>query len=179
MTKKFYLIIFMVLSLTFSACKFRTIDLTSPFDVATAERLMQQGNNTIVVNSFMRQMAGGIVNCGGFNVLLIPVTNTSQEIVTAIFKNPNGGCVNPIYFDSFEVKNQDEAYKKYIFTKTCNSEGYVTFENITDGEFYVVSTIIWQLPFGYYLTSTEGGVMYKRVSVSGGQKLDVIITNIN
>lgn len=148
------------------------IIVDTPFEKELAQKLLQPGKNTIKVNAFMRQRGGGVVTCAGFPVHLIPATQLARDRISAIYGTLEGGFAPfPL---SFPTSRDFFNYDKLIIKKHCNSDGNVVFENVADGQFYVTSMVKWQVQqFG-----SEGGAVSKLIRVSGGQTLEVILSNV-
>lgn len=159
----------------------RTIQTTKPFDEAQAAALLAPGPNTIRVNAFMRQMGGGTVSCAGFTVNLVPATALAEERIIATYGSAQGGMLNIDQARRIDpnIAGTDPRYINMQKEIPCNSEGYAIFNNVADGEFYVVAKVAWIVPRVGLAPQENGGVMCKKVSVRGGQIVDVVLSNIN
>jgi hypothetical protein len=147
-------------------------NIDTPLEIELAQQLLKPGKNTIIVNSFMRQRGGGVVTCAGFTVNLIPATQLARDRMTAIYGSPTGGIARfPIILP---ISKDIDNYERLSIDKQCNSDGKVVFENVADGQFYITSLIKWQIE----QFSVEGGAISKLIQVSGGQTLEVILTNV-
>jgi hypothetical protein len=62
----------------------RQASLTTPFDKAQAQRMLEPGANSIRGSALMRQVGGGVVTCAGGQVFLMPVTEAAKEWATTI-----------------------------------------------------------------------------------------------
>lgn len=176
--KKIYLLCLLT---TLASCQLmptakKVVILKSTFDKESfVKQLEATGNNTIKGSALIRQRGGGIVTCAGNQVFLLPVTEYSSERVMAIYGNLErahiSNYVNNIVFDP---ENLD--YGKSTRPTLCNVQGFFTFNNVKDGEYYVISTITWEVPISAYSTSTNGGSMFQKISVKKNQIVDVILT---
>ena len=71
-----------------------------------------------------------------------------------------------------KFQNDDPDYLRLAKTTQCDAQGNFEFENITDGEFYVTTTVFW-MP-GQYIRN--GGHLMKRVKVAGGETKKIILS---
>ena len=154
----------------------REIKLNSSFDKELANKLLVQGNNTIKGSALMRQVGGSTVTCAGNKVVLAPVTHYGEERMQYIYGNTTGGTRfhqknllegKPVFV------NDDPDYLKLTKEVTCNAQGFFNFEKVADGEFFVVTEISWKA--NPKIDIPEGGVMFKRVRVNGGEEIDVVL----
>lgn len=54
----------------------------------------------------------------------------------------------------------------------CNAQGFFSFENVKDGEYFLVSHISWKVT-DYRL---EGGSLLQKVKVKSEQTVDVVLS---
>jgi hypothetical protein len=145
-----------------------TVTLNSTFNEEEAKNLLKDGTNTIQGNAFMRQLGGGVVTCAGNEVFLTPVTAYATERIVAIYGNSEMGFSQRHIQFIPDIK----AYKDLAKKTQCNSQGNFKFDKVTDGTFYVVTSIRWQVA-----NSIQGGVLMKKVSVKNGEVQDIIMAN--
>lgn len=162
-----------ILLLILSGCALapKTITLNEVFDYKeTSEKIAPNGSNTIKGSALLRQNGGGVVTCAGGEVSMIPVTKYSTERMTAIYQNVERGY-SGAYAQriNFEPKNED--YLKLFRNTTCDAQGYFSFNNVKDGDYYVVTTIMWSVG-----NAPTGGSMIKKVSVSGGKTTEIVLS---
>ena len=144
------------------------IQITSMHDFENAHKMLD-GNNTIKGSALIRQLGGGVVTCAGNEVSLMPVEPMFNELISKIYGNSIKGYkrIHPkVTFASNQNLGQ-VAIKKTL----CNAQGFFSFENIGDGEFFVETSIRWGTEI-----IPEGGVMFVRVSVKDGQEIDIVLT---
>ena len=146
----------------------QTITINSIHDFESASQMLN-GNNTIKGSALIRQRGGGVVTCAGNEVFLLPVERMSLEMIQKGYGNTNRGYrklgANVVY-----ANNQDKSPVAGRKT-TCNAQGFFSFDNLGDGEFFIESTIQWGT--GYVL---EGGHIMQKVSVRNGQQIEVVLT---
>ena len=63
------------------------------------------------------------------------------------------------------------SFKTTTRVTSCDAQGNFEFDKVSDGEFFVISSILWKV--GY---STEGGNLMHQVSVVGGEKKKVVLS---
>ena len=172
MKKNQWLSVFAMLTVLTIACvpQVSTVPLQQPFDKAQADRLLRPGNNTIKVNAFLRQAGGGVVTCAGEEVGLVPATEMAKERITALYGSVNGGY-RDIHAGNIKFENADPAYIVTQKTALCSSDGRVIFEKVTNGDFYIVTRVIWMVQVA------QGGTLAKLISVKGGETKDVVLSN--
>lgn len=144
---------------------------TTTFNVDQAKRLMQDGKSTISGTAFIRQSGGGIVTCAGLDVRLIPVTEYTTERMKYLYgesiETSVGILDNP--FKKTPVLDSEAA--KLVKTTVCNKDGEFVFNNIVDGDFYLVATVVWNVG-----NLPQGGALGKRVNIKTGETKSVMLT---
>lgn len=164
----------MVLALALTGCAQKPIHMATSFDSAQAQKLMAPGNNTLRGSAVIRQSGGGTVTCAGYNVQLVPATAYARDRIRAIYKSENGGFLDVNSgFGGFD--STDSEYTRLTSSTTCDAQGFFTFENISDGEFYVTTTIAWKVPVNAYVTASAGGALAKKVALSGGKTTNIVL----
>ncbi|OYQ76059.1 hypothetical protein [Wohlfahrtiimonas chitiniclastica] len=146
-----------------------TVELSNEFNAKDAAFIYKSGKNTIKGNAFLRQNSGNVVTCAGNDVMLIPVTAYSQERMGHIYKLEDVGFL-PIYNSKITFNNDSNDYKSMIKNVKCNSDGQFEFNNVANGNYYVVAYVIWKA--GSY----QGGSLMKKVSVKNGSTEKLIMT---
>lgn len=161
-------------ALSLAACAtVAPVALTSPYD--PAEQVVAAGPNTISGNAVLRTVGGEVRTCAGFPVKLVPVTAYGSERMQAIYGNLNQGYMPSYAGKTFTPENphwENEAGR----TETCDSQGNFSFTNIKDGAYYVVTAVMWGVPQSAYYTAQQGGALFQRVTVSGGETKRVVLT---
>jgi hypothetical protein len=145
-----------------------TLNISAPFDIAAAERMLQEGPNTVKGNGFMRQQGGGVVTCAGQTVNLVPATAYATERVRALYDSTERGVNRGARNYTFVPDHPD--YFKYVLSTRCDAQGNFVFERVADGEFYLNTLVYWRVG-----SSEQGGQLMQRVSVRGGQSVSVVL----
>ena len=136
---------------------------TVPFDATKATYINNSGRNSITGEAFRKRNDGLLVTCAGEEVSLFPVTEYAMQRVTHIYGSVNGGRTNNIFVNAGSA---DPQYLKYIRTTRCDSDGQFAFNGVADGDYYVVTTVVWN-PTDSIIP--EGGAHGGRVQVKGGK----------
>ena len=144
--------------------------LKSEFDANQAQKQLANGNNTISGEAFLRQSGGGVVTCAGYEVLLVPETPYAQERIGLIYGNTIKGY-NPLYNRITFTPDYPEYYLSQK-RKVCSSTGHFEFKNVKDGTYFVVATVLWNVPNAGY----QGGTFMEKITVKDKENYEVILT---
>lgn len=142
--------------------------LSSTFNPNDAAYVLNQGNNTIQGQSFLKTKGGDVKTCAGNKVSLVPVTEQSKEIMSKVYGNIEHGYA--YYYPVFS--NVGQGFNDYMKLEYCDANGNFTFDKVADGDYFVEAMVRWQVPqysgYGWYMTN-QGGLLMKRIKVSGGE----------
>lgn len=144
-----------------------TYTTTTPFDLAETTALLADGSSSISGNAFMRQNGGGVVTCAGSKVFLIPGTAYATERIRLIYGNVDAGQTR----QRTTFTPDQPAYERLTKTTTCDSLGNFQFDNISDGDFFVITEVRWMV--GPY--NTQGAAMMKAVKASKKQQVKIVM----
>ena len=169
---KRFALIFAVLAL--SSCALKPVELTKTFNEDEAEKQMKEGKNTIEASAVWREKNGHLQTCAGYWVSLYPATEYAKERLMHQFGEGKRG-----YRTLSQGKQTfipDEAQFHKLSKKTvCDVDGKFTFENVADGDYFIVTSIVWGNPDDPE-EQTEGGALMHKVSVKGGQKIKRVLS---
>lgn len=154
--------------LTLAACA--PMEIGTPFSVDEVRFIKRQGTARIEGQAFLRQMGGGVVTCAGSGVLLIPAGGYATELFSRAWGNPQGGTANVFVMGP---ESMPEGFKEYSRKSRCDAEGDFVFTGVPDGDYFVVSQVMWTVPGSYI---PEGGVVGRRVAIRGGRDARVLIS---
>lgn len=146
----------------------QVVQIAAPYDAAETAALMRPGTNTITGSALIRQQGGGVVTCAGSPVMLIPATAYSKERMAAIY---GGGGLARGPGRAFTPNPPD--FATHTRNTQCNAQGFFRFEDVADGEFFLVTRVSWTA--GRY-NLEQGGFMLGRVITKGGRTSEVTIT---
>jgi hypothetical protein len=154
----------------------KPIQINSPFDAEQARKQLEKGNSSITGEAFVKKIDGGIVTCAGSEVVLIPATDYAKERLS--YKYGSSGkqyrtimdlMTNPQTFIPDPIE-----YSQYEKIAQCNSLGHFQFNNIKNGEYFIIATVAWgPLPNNYY---PEGSNILRKIIVKDTNE-HIIMTN--
>lgn len=147
--------------------------IDEPLDTATAERLIGSGTGTVKGSALIRQQGGGVVTCAGISISLIPVTSYATERMRAIYGNVEKGY-NPAGLGGRRPQFSPDLpdYQRLTREARCDTQGFFKFENVAEGNFYVVTSITWKVS-QYF---PEGGALMQLVRVTPGGTVEMVLT---
>ena len=161
----------LIAGLSLTACGgVQEIEATVPFNKAEAAYINKTGKATVSGQAFLKRRDGMVVTCAGAAAYLIPATEYAKQRFSAIYGNEDRGYRSAIrgFSDA-----DDLDYYKYARETYCDAEGDFEFKGVADGEYFVTSTVVWQVS-DYY---NEGGILGKRITIKNGRSQNVILAN--
>lgn len=158
----------------------REIHLTNTFDEESFKTLIEaNGTNLIKGSALLRQANGAVQTCAGFEVHLVPVTAYSAERVEALYGNSNRGL--HVYNNRQTIKfiPDSESYSANARVTRCNPQGFFSFDKVKDGEYFVSTTILWQIMDGVVSSNHvyTGGSLMQKVSIKDGETVEIVLSN--
>ena len=163
----------------------RIVTLTEPFNENQAKELMKPGKNTIEGSAVFRQDDGGLQNCAGRSVILVPATKYAQERANILYGNGSDGKIiegvrQITTFGQYEnvtLSPDIDNFHKYFKETTCDVDGRFSFKNVADGNFFIFTEIVWQVRVNQYQQPySYGGILMQKVNVKGGERKTVILS---
>lgn len=172
---------FMFILVTVYSCvkNVKVITLLTKFDPQKAEYIFKDGTNTISGQSFLVTRGGDPKTCAGQEVSLVPVTDYAKERMEYRYGSAENGFRSHSN-NGIKFSNDDENYHKYTKTAFCDASGNFTFEKVADGEYFVTTSVLWEILeyniiFNTPVNVVEGGVLMQKVSVSGGEHKKILV----
>ena len=105
---------------------------------------------------------------------LIPSSAYADERILRIYGNNSRAFWEPPLMEMApRVPNPEPTYLQSQVTRICDPQGFATFSNLADGDYYVTTEIYWTVPGSYI---AEGGFLMHRVSVRGGETKEVVLS---
>ena len=151
-----------------SACAgMQTVNIATPFDIKEASIINQAGKNTITGSALLKRNDGQTVTCAGEDVALLPYTTYTNSRMLALYGGTNKG-INRFNRPTF-VPDSPE-YHSYQKRTQCNAQGFFTFKNVADGDYFVITAVRWTVS-----NSTQGGALMRRVAVKGGETAEIVL----
>ncbi len=148
--------------------------ITSSFNAEKAAQMLRPGTGTIKGSGLLRQAGGGVVTCAGNNILLVPVTKYSTERIRAIYGNSIKGY-SPATFTRI-LSSVVPNYRRLSKIVQCDAQGFFKFDGLSDAEFYVITSITWEIFVTDKYSRIEGGWLMQRVSVKPGEVKEIVLT---
>lgn len=162
----------LAISLLVTACATtKTYETHTSFDEAAAKRMLEAGKNKITGSALVRQNGGGTVTCAGQQVTLIPATEYARERIRAIYSNEVSGYISAFGAKTYKFIPDVPNYQLNTKTAVCDAQGFFSFPDLADGEFFVTTWITWQV--NAYVP--EGGGLMKRISLKGGKTENIVL----
>lgn len=146
-----------------TGCAAQTLVQRPPFPVAEYEKLVLDGTGTVSGQVFMKTVGGDVKYGAGSEVILFPVTSYS-----------NFWYLHD-YIEAKPLTPSDVRQGEYIKTTQADGNGNFKFTNVGPGNYYVSSSVTWQVPTQYGL-SAQGGIVAKSTSVKADAESRVMLT---
>ena len=141
------------------------------YDASEAAYIHESGPNEIRGQAFLRQRGGGVVTCASDEVSLIAATAYAKERLATLY----GTISAPArHVGTDRVGPPDPRYLADWRHTICDAQGNFIFERVADGDYFVVTTVVWEAR-GRYGMTTQGGPVLAPVSVRSGEVKRVII----
>lgn len=143
--------------------------IAADFDAKQAQEMLRPGENSIRGSALIRQSGGGVVTCAGGRVSLIPATQYANERTAGQFPamHDERGFSRKIYL---QFDPDERAYAQLMRHTSCDAQGYFDFQNITDGTFYVRTSVSWRVA-----DQEQGGLLVHRVTLKQGDKVTIVL----
>ncbi len=144
-----------------------------PYNPEEFARYLVKGTAEVTGQAFMKTQSGEVKYAAGNIIMLNPVTSMSNQWYKEFY-------VLPLHLHNNKefINNDPEGFKKYqeaVIETQANGEGRFKFQNVPAGNYYLTTSIIWQVPGRYGLTST-GGIVCRKVSIRSGESHNFILT---
>jgi len=132
----------------------------SPAEIAWAQG---SGTATVEGQAFLKTRGGDVKYGAGEQVLLIP--NSAQSFDWYIKRTATRDDVSPM----------DPTLRALVRTTIAGGDGKFKFENLPAGPYLVVTSVTWEAPTSYGL-STQGGYIGAQALAEAGKTTSIIIT---
>jgi hypothetical protein len=144
--------------------------LFSTFNADEARAMLQPGDNTIKGSALIRQLGGQVVTCAGTKVALTPATEYAAERMTYLYGVTAAGF-RSIREQGAPLPVAEPGYAELEHQSICDPQGHFEFAGVSDGTYFITLAIVWQT-----IQGPQGGYLMRKVSVSGGQTVSVVLT---
>jgi hypothetical protein len=135
------------------------------FPEAEYAALSKIGSATVTGQAFLKTRGGDVKTGAGNTVYITPATSYS----TFSYNQR----------DSYQsIEPADPRLAEYTRETIADGSGRFTFKNLPDGDYFLKARVTWEVPSGgkYSYMQTQGGDLWKRVTVRNGESADVIVT---
>lgn len=138
--------------------------MTASFDAQAAAFVNAPGRAKISGQAFVRQNNGKLLRAVGTDVFLVPRTAYADERIRAIYGNLKRQS------PGVRVPDADPLYEQYMRKTVASSGGSFSFEQVADGEYYVIAMI--HLPSD---TSFLQFSILERVNIEDGRSVRLVM----
>lgn len=154
----------------------RFIRTYAPFDPDEVAWFNTDGEGRIEGSALLRTVGGDVRTCAGLEVTLLPAGEYASERMGGIYQDNFKGFV-PVSVAAIplEFSDDDPRYTQTTKTTLCDAQGEFEFDNLPMGDYFVTTSVIWQVP-GRYGSSSQGGVIMQRVNLPLGETVRVVLT---
>lgn len=159
--------------LVLCSCAADPVMLTEKFDAEQAGKQMKTGNNTIEGSALWREKNGHVQTCAGYQVNLYPATKYAEERISLQYGNTDRGGKS--ITKQLVFAPDEERFHKLSKKTFCDVDGKFLFEDVADGDYFAVTKIVWGDPNDPE-DQTEGGTVMSKVSVKGGKRIKIVLS---
>lgn len=162
------------LALTFAiaGCAPKIMTATiAPADLEAAAMSLQPGTATIKGSALLRQRGGGVVTCAGNEVFLIPSTESTAHEFLRIFGGDSGFVSNGgTSLGGGKFVAPPEPYRRTV----CNTQGFFAFDKVQPKKWYVMTTVLWEIP-NQFGSTTQGGTLLGVADPNEGAETEITL----
>ena len=137
--------------------------MRNKLDHSTMQQYLQEGNTKVTGQAFLKTRGGDVKYGAGNTVKLYPAVAYIDEYSTIP------------WFQSSNIQGRDSGWYNYIKTTTSDGTGNFEFDRIPPGNYYIETSVTWQVPSSSGL-STQGGTVKKRIIVPKEGVVKVVLT---
>lgn len=160
-----------------AGCATIEVPINSSFSSTEVSWFNAEGTNSIEGSAFMRTKGGDVKTCAGYDVTLMPYSNYASERMTYIYGNSEEGYRTLGLQRKYEFSNESAEYHKYSKDTKCDAQGEFEFNDLPDGDYYVIAGVQWQTGAGAGAELfPQGAILMKRVTTANGETQKVTMT---
>ena len=132
------------------------------------------GTATVRGQAFLKTVIGEVRYAAGNEVDLAPVTSYTTQMYNA-WKNFrfNGPLSGPT---KFEPEVPDSRVNDYTNRIVADGDGRFEFKNVSAGEYYIITSLVWEIPNSSCLPNLQGGILSEKIIVVEGEEYNIILT---
>lgn len=159
----------LMLGLTLPSCMVaEPIPVASTFSASEVAFINEQGTNTVKGSAFIRQRGGGVVNCAGNDVDLIPKGEYSAERMEVIYGTTTSSSYRQAW-GSPRLAPFADGYLSHLRTTTCDVDGKFEFQNVAAGSYFIVTEVVWEV------RSVQGGYLMAPITFTDGNEVTSVV----
>lgn len=131
------------------------------FDYNELAQMFERPTGSVEGQVFLTQRGGEVVYGAGRWVTLNPVCPASTQFVNVVLMNSQGSNTS--------LKPMSNEYIQYMRYAESDAEGRFQFKDVPYGDYYIYSSVTWEVPHGKIMR-TEGGWVLEEIRVKEGAK---------
>jgi hypothetical protein len=160
----------LLLAAALAACGPKVETLSTRFDPNEGAVVNREGSGSVSGQAFLKTVGGEVRYAAGNTVEIFVATAYARERIGKLYgaSKCNMGGVT--------FKETDPRYLAMKRETKADGEGRFHFDHMAAGDYFVVTTVAWQVPnSGGYLTQT-GCNIYERLTVQEGRNTEIILS---
>jgi hypothetical protein len=139
---------------------------TATFNPSEYVPYNQAGDGVISGQAFLRTHGGEVRYGAGSEVYLNPVTSYSRE------------WWNQAVVDGKLLEPADRLVRAHMRKVVADGEGRFVFGDLPPGEYYVVTSVFWDVPGGAGSTNSSGQVVGRQVRLGVAGRVDLLLDEV-
>ena len=132
--------------------------------------------NTIEGNALLRTRGGDVRTCAGYQVMLVPATTATANVMTNVFGEGGSAYKSAIGSGETIPLPPTLAEDPRVQSGICDAQGDFAFDDLKNGEYFVVTQVLWDVPGAYGSSNVQGGTLMQKVAVEGGETRKIVLT---
>ena len=125
--------------------------------------LKNSGNSKVFGQVFAKTRGGDVKIGAGNEVYLTPITSYSNQ------------WYKESYLQGNQMTEGDIRQQQYIRKTISDGNGKFTFNNIPEGEYFVISHVTWEVPTTSYVKRNQGGLIAQIIKVNNNDVVEVML----
>lgn len=144
------------------------VETQHPFDPNEARSTLSRGAAVLSGEAFLGQAGRGGPTRAGETVTLLPAALSQQDRMRRIYGRVDGGVRANV--SGHVPPERDPRAMQLDRHATCDAQGDFEFGGVSAGDYHVHARAVW--PVG---SATQGGFLAKRLPLSFGQRVKVLL----
>lgn len=136
------------------------------FDASEFAPYASAGTAAIAGQAFLKTRGGDVKYGAGNRVVLMPATRYTAEWWQ---RSVTGGAL---------LEHGDTRADAYRRESVTDGEGRFAFDSLPAGDYFVVSSVNWEVVASRWASSTQGGLVGQQIHVNPGQRVSVVLPYI-